>query len=495
MSRWGVYIAVVTLLLLVAPGLVSGQEVDEVKYAVMSNGSDALIPLLFLSYWPYCPPLSGIDCNNATTGEVLGGSSYLLYFNGSRLYLLNFTPAFTTLYPNYTSLLDLHLHGARFINGSWYLNITFYPPMAEVSGVYRFNPSKFCIEPTNISWFQLSTGEIKDEIDGWRIELQSKSFENWDYANVSDIWVTMSKTALRWSPGPTEVVNSSVFPIYFILKKGKQVWNITLLYLNLNTTREDFTGPAKAYWFPKNVEIANVTVCRSANVEFPITALRVDGVYRGRRGVILVVNYEVLSPKTRPWKPLNNTLVPNLVSYYLFYVSKDGPYFLSDYPEEPVVKFEDGFWRFKLHLWNGSVENVTFNPASLNKPNVSPVEVPNVSIEWASVRAGNLTVSYPAEFLGYSWGCNYTLEIQNRKILRVLPYVPFAVGVNGRFYPLFKPAKVTSQPVPPKVDLNFTTAMSTTLGKTTAKTICGPGFMVILAVAAIVLKRLRKWGE
>ncbi|WP_158523795.1 hypothetical protein [Thermococcus henrietii] len=295
-------------------------------------------------------------------------------------YLLNFTPAFTTLYPNYTSLLDLHLHGARFINGSWYLNITFYPPMAEVSGVYRFNPSKFCIEPANISWFQLSTGEIKDEIDGWRIVLQSKSFENWDYANVSDLWVTMSKTVLRWSPGPTEVVNSSLFPIYFILKKGKQVWNVTLVYLNMNITRNNFTGPAESFWFPKNVEIANVTVCRSANVEFPITALRVDGVYRGRRGVILVVNYEVLSPKTRPWKPLNNTLVPNLVSYYLFYVSKDGPYFLGDYPEEPVVKFEDGFWRFKLHLWNGSVENATFNPASLNKPNVSPVEVPNVSI-------------------------------------------------------------------------------------------------------------------
>ncbi len=250
-------------LILFSP-LVSAQgEILEVKYAVMSNGSDALIPLEILTYVPYCPPLSGIDCDNATTGEVLGGDEYLIYFNGSKLYLLNFTPAFTTLYPNYNSLLDLQLHGARFVKGSWYLNITFYPPMAEVSGVYRFNPDKFCIEPANISWFQLSTGEIKGEIDDWRIVLQSKSFENWDHANASDLWVTMSKTALRWSPGPTEVVNSSVFPVYFILKKGKQVRNITLVYLNMNVTRDNFTGPAESFWFPEDIKIVNVTVCKS----------------------------------------------------------------------------------------------------------------------------------------------------------------------------------------------------------------------------------------
>ncbi|WP_145955330.1 CGP-CTERM sorting domain-containing protein [Thermococcus henrietii] len=104
-------------------------------------------------------------------------------------------------------------------------------------------------------------------------------------------------------------------------------------------------------------------------------------------------------------------------------------------------------------------------------------------------------VRYPTGFLGYSWGCNCTLEIQNGRISKVLPYVPFAVGVNGKFYPLFKPAKVTPQPVPLRICLNFTTATSTASGETTTKTICGPGLVIILAVTATVLKRLQKWGE
>ncbi|ASJ17419.1 hypothetical protein A3L04_10225 [Thermococcus chitonophagus] len=227
MSKLVGYLFPLILALLMLSSLASAQgEILETRYAVMSNGSDALIPLDILTYVPYCPPLSGIDCHNATTGEVLGGSSFLLYFDGSQLYLLNFTPAVIALYPNYYSLLDLQLHDARFINGSWYINITFYPPLAEITGVYRFNPGKFCIEPVNISWPQLPTGELKDSIDGWKIVLQSKSSEKWGQANVSDTWVTMSKEALRWSPGPTEIVNSSVFPVYFLLKKENKKENL-----------------------------------------------------------------------------------------------------------------------------------------------------------------------------------------------------------------------------------------------------------------------------
>ncbi|QDA30464.1 CGP-CTERM sorting domain-containing protein [Thermococcus indicus] len=279
MSRLMSYLSFLVLALLLFFPLTSAQEVYEVKYAVMSNGSDALIPLQVLTYEPYCPPLSGINCANATTGEVLGGEEHLFYFNGSQLYLLNFTPAFRALYPNYSTLLDQSralyhytlgqsLNGARFINGSWYLDLTFYPPMTHVHGIYLFNPKNLCIEPVNVSWLKLPKGKISDEINGWRIELQSPSFKKWDYANVSDVWVTMSENALRWSPGPTEVVNSSVFPIYFLLKKEGHVKNITLVYLNMNVTRDDFVPPntpVPGYWFPDSVKIANVTVCEKAS--------------------------------------------------------------------------------------------------------------------------------------------------------------------------------------------------------------------------------------
>ncbi|NJE00496.1 hypothetical protein [Thermococcus sp. JdF3] len=263
--------------------VVSVESVDyvyNVRYSVISNGSDAFIPLLILTYEPYCPPLSGINCANATTGEVLGGEEYLFYFNDSQLHILNFTPAFRALYPNYSTLLDQFralypyilshsLNGARFINGSWYLNLTFYPPMTHVHGIYLFNPKNLCIGLVNVSWLKLPRGKISDEINGWRIELQSPSFKKWDYANMSDVWITMSKNALRWSPGPTEVVNSSVFPIYFLLKKEGHVKNITLVYLNMNVTRDDFVppnAPFLRYWFPDSVKIANVTVCEKANV-------------------------------------------------------------------------------------------------------------------------------------------------------------------------------------------------------------------------------------
>ncbi len=237
------------------------------------------------------------------------------------------------------------------------------------------------------------------------------------------------------------------------------------------------------------VSAYHVTVCRSASVKFPITAIQVDDVYRGGNGVILVVDYEVLSPGMCPGNSLNCTLVPDMVSSYLFYVSSSGPYFLGAYPEEPVVKFENGFWMFKLHLWNGSVENATFNPACLNDSNVSPVEVPNVSIKWASVRVGNLTVSYPAEFLGFS--DNHTVIILNGKISKVLLHVPFAVGVNGKFYPLFRSVNGTLLPVPPKVgpDLNCTslTPSETSPVRGGNRGICGPGAVLLLVVLVLIL--------
>ncbi|GAB6134797.1 CGP-CTERM sorting domain-containing protein [Thermococcus prieurii] len=119
---------------------------------------------------------------------------------------------------------------------------------------------------------------------------------------------------------------------------------------------------------------------------------------------------------------------------------------------------------------------------------MSPVEVPNVPIEWTSVKVGNLTVSYPAEFLGFS--NNHTVIILNGKISKVLPHVPFAVKVNGKFYPLFRSVNGTLLPVPPKVgpDLNCTslTPSETSTARGENREICGPGAVLLLSVLALI---------
>ncbi|WP_297535724.1 hypothetical protein [Thermococcus sp.] len=475
-------IPLIALLLLAVP--VSAYQVRspgpvyEVKYSVLSNGTDALIHLDVLQWGITC---GMVDC----WPEVYSDYDYLLYFNGSQLYLLNFTPALGL--PTWR----VFYRGATFFNGSWYLWTEYYPPACStlVDRIYRLDLRDLCIKPADVEWFELPRGNVSDSIDGWRIELQSLGPGEWGYANVSDLWIALSENVTNWSPGgPITFPKSSVFPVYFTLKKGNLTKKITLLYINTTNNSE---GLVQGFWFPGDVKIVNVTVCRSASVRFPITALRVDGVYRGGEGVLLVVGYEVLSPGVCPGNPLNCTLVPDMVSSYLFYVSSSGPYFLGAYPEEPAVTFENGLWRFKLHLWNGSVENATFNPACLNDSNVSPVELPNVSVDWYSVRVGNLTVSYPAEFLGFS--NNHTVIILNEKISKVLPHVPFAVGVNGRFYPLFRSVNGTLLPVPPKVgpDLNCTpsTPSETSTARGENREICGPGVILLLATLSAMLFR------
>ena len=474
-------IPLIALLLLAVP--VSAYQVRspgpvyEVKYSVLSNGTDALIHLDVLQWGITC---GMVDC----WPEVYSDHDYLLYFNGSQLYLLNFTPALGL--PTWR----VSYRGATFFNGSWYVWTEYYPPacLTLVDRIYRLDLQDFCIKPADVEWFGLPRGNVSNSIDGWRIELQSIGPGEWGHANVSDLWIALSENASKGFSVPITVPNSSTFPVYFTLKRDGTTRRITLLYLNTTRNPEMLV---QGFWFPSDVKTVNVTVCRSASVKFPITAIQVDDVYRGGNGVILVVDYEVLSPGMCQGNPLNCTLVPDMVSSYLFYVSSSGPYFLGAYPEEPVVKFENGFWMFKLHLWNGSVENATFNPACLNDSNVSPVEVPNVSIKWASVRVGNLTVSYPAEFLGFS--DNHTVIILNGKISKVLLHVPFAVGVNGKFYPLFRSVNGTLLPVPPKVgpDLNCTslTPSETSPVRGGNRGICGPGVILLLATLSAMLFR------
>jgi len=75
---------------------------------------------------------------------IFGAEKFLLYFNGSNLYLLNFKP---TLKSNYTSYA-----GATFLNGRWYVELEYYPPtcLTQVGRFYRLNKENFCIEPVTV---------------------------------------------------------------------------------------------------------------------------------------------------------------------------------------------------------------------------------------------------------------------------------------------------------------------------------------------------------
>ena len=219
----------------------------EVKYSVLSNGTDALIHLEVLQW--------GISCGMTDCWpEVFYGYEYILYFNGPQLYLLNFTHAFKTPYISYK--------GVTFVNGSWYVEVNYYPPACstKVDKIYRLDLGNFCIKPVNVSWFYLPKGETRDEINSWEIELQSLGPGKWGQANVSDLWIASSKSASKWSPSPAIVVNSSVFPVYFILRKDDHTKNITLIYLNTTGNNSLIQG----FWFPDGVRIVNVTICKRA---------------------------------------------------------------------------------------------------------------------------------------------------------------------------------------------------------------------------------------
>jgi hypothetical protein len=212
----------------------------EIQYSILSNGTDALVHLSVLQW--------GIECGMTNCWPaVFYGYEYLLYFNNYQLYLLNFTPVLGTPYVEYK--------GASFLNGSWYVEIS-----NGVDRFYRLDTRHFCIEPANASWFWLPRGKVSDSIDGWQIELQSLGPGGWSHTNVSDVWVTKSKNVSSWSPGPATVANSSVFPIYFTLKKDNLTRNIALIYLNTSGNDSLIQG----FWFPKSVKIVNVTTCRSA---------------------------------------------------------------------------------------------------------------------------------------------------------------------------------------------------------------------------------------
>ncbi|WP_297500876.1 CGP-CTERM sorting domain-containing protein [Thermococcus sp.] len=234
-----------------------------------------------------------------------------------------------------------------------------------------------------------------------------------------------------------------------------------------------------------------------------VSALSINGiwvskVYSGDNGAIIVVTNEILSPGMCPGDVFNCTLVPDMVSTDLFYVSEDDFYFLGEYPEDPNVTFEGGLWKLLLHTWNGSVENVTFNPACLKPSKAVPLNFSNLPVHWKRVVSGSSILEYPQDFLGFysNSSGNYTVSIEDMMVKRIFPYFPFLIEVNGRLYPLYIIKNGTLTQVPLRVTPSLTCMTSTPTGSvnTPAKTskvrhICGPGLIVLLTVFVLLIKR------
>ncbi|WP_297512978.1 CGP-CTERM sorting domain-containing protein [Thermococcus sp.] len=253
----------------------------EVQYSVLSNGSEALIPLSVLQY--------GITCSmDSCWAEVYGDQEYILLFNGSQLYLLNFTPALKTSLPSYIpkNITDIYFNnGIAYVNSSWYITITYYVDMGkfEISksfnDVYRLDTKNFCAERVNVSLSRFGKTAFKKEINGWEIEIPRKFWPLWTSKQnktknpplEADFRVAVNASvASNWSSVPVLIVNSTSFPVYFLLRNGSLTRNVTLLYLNTTPVwiycgyYNENTTELPGYWFPNDVKIIKVTLCKKA---------------------------------------------------------------------------------------------------------------------------------------------------------------------------------------------------------------------------------------
>jgi hypothetical protein len=235
---------------------------------------------------------------------------------------------------------------------------------------------------------------------------------------------------------------------------------------------------------------------------FSIHGIWVSKVYPGDNGAILVVTNEILSSGMCPEeKAINCTLVPDMISTDIFYVSGNGYYFLGEYPKDPNVTFEGGLWKLSLHTWNGSVKNVTFDPACLKFSSMVPLNFPNfsnLSIRWKKVVLNSFVLEYPRDFLGFysDSSNNYTVILENMRVKRILSYFPFPIKLNGKFYSLYALKGSTLVQVPLRVNPNLTCIASTSTSSIhipakapKERHICGPGLMVLLA---LILKLPRR---
>lgn len=228
-------------------------EVINARYSVVSSGRDAIIHLFVATFVPYCPPLlvaGGFDCSNQTMLTLLEGYEYLFYYNGSHLYLLNLTDVIHS--PDY--------NGAVFVNGSWYLNVTVFNWSTHEyeDKIYLFDPREFCVEPVNVSWsWLMKKAKNADSINGWRIVTHyERQSEKWGPADVYGVCASPFEDAKRLDyPCASLIIKKSgVIPVQITLKRGSYAKNITLAYLEMNST-------GTYYRLSKSAMPVNVTLC------------------------------------------------------------------------------------------------------------------------------------------------------------------------------------------------------------------------------------------
>ncbi|ASJ17418.1 hypothetical protein A3L04_10220 [Thermococcus chitonophagus] len=251
----------------------------EVRYSVFSNGTTALINAEVDNY--------GITCGmDNCWAEVYDSYNYLLLFDGSQLYLLNFTPALLSALPPYAprNVSWVHFNAVDYVNGSWYVNVSVFAYSADsqegvnLNHVFKLDTRNFCIERANIYLSGFPRG-MKYTINYWKIEIprqfQAKQvFINGTWVRISnetamkippsaDFFIVPNRTVenskycrLIFSHQRPLVVNWTQFPVYFTLRKGNWTRNITLFYVNI-------TNAIKGFWFPSEVKIVNVTICKA----------------------------------------------------------------------------------------------------------------------------------------------------------------------------------------------------------------------------------------
>jgi len=285
------------LLLLLAPMASAAYSVKapgfiyEVKYKVLSNGNEALIPLSVIQLGVTCGMM---DC----WAEMHEDEEYLLLFSGSQLYLLNFTPVLLSVLPPYAprNVSWVDFNGVKYMNGSWYVNVSFLAYSSEAHDGYKLNyvlrldTKRFCAEKTNVNWSQIKGSTLTDEIRDWKIEiprtfllsLKNNSAVQSGYPSA-DVLIVVNASNTKWLPRHFLIVNQTQFPVYFMLKKDHQVKNITLLFLNTTPVRMRYgyynakTTGIPGYWFPESIKIVNVASCKLLANETPTTATTPTG--------------------------------------------------------------------------------------------------------------------------------------------------------------------------------------------------------------------------
>ena len=177
----------------------------------------------------------------------------------------------------------MYFNEIKYANDSWYVDVSafFYSEESQrgknLDFIFRLDTKNLRVRKVNVNLSRLEGSELKNEINGWRIEIPRiflpPSLENnslVSYSHLSaNFLVVVNASNTGWLPGPFIVVNRTQFPVYFVLKRNNQVKNVTLLFLNTTPVwmwygyyNENTTG-IPGYWFPDDVKIVNVTPCRN----------------------------------------------------------------------------------------------------------------------------------------------------------------------------------------------------------------------------------------